>query len=419
MSELRAFRAEDIPDAAPATRTIADPVRHAQLIEVEIAQSLRRPDVIANWADLCERAATPNVFMDPGLIGAVADSDPAAQCRTLLAWKLIDGQRRLVGLWAFAVGRPHRSPLPVRVLRFPSHKLHGHLASPTIDRNFLEETLDAMLDCIAASALPKIAALNEMAADGPTFDALMRVLARRGGLSCQFDRRQRPKLASELDGKAYLEKSLSSSTRKKLRQHRRKLAETGVLSVVIASEPQAVRVALDKFLAMEALGWKGRQGTALLSNKADAAFMRGAVAALAENGRASIHSLNVDGTPVSMQIVARAGAVAFTWKTTYDEAFMDFSPGMLLLEDYTAALLADRSIAYVDSCSFDDTGYMAAWTQRQPVADLWFDARRGRSLTFRSLCCAQKLYFDLRVMAKGAYLAWRKRGGSRSRGIKR
>ena len=52
-----------------------------------------------------------------------------------------------------------------------------------------------------------------------------------------------------------------------------------------------------------------------------------------------------------MQIVLRAGPTAFTWKTAYDEALRDFSPGMLLLEDYTAAFLADPSIATVDSCS--------------------------------------------------------------------
>ena len=106
---------------------------------------------------------------------------------------------------------------------------------------------------------------------------------------------------------------------------------------------------------MEASGWKGRQGTALASNETDAAFMRGAIAALAEHGCATVHSIHLDGRPVSMQIVARAGAAAFTWKTAYDEAFHDFSPGMLLLEDYTAAFLADKSIAFVDSCSFDDT----------------------------------------------------------------
>ena len=86
---------------------------------------------------------------------------------------------------------------------------------------------------------------------------------------------RRPKLASELDGKAYLEKSLSSSTRKKLRQHRRRLSEQGALTSVVVSEPQAVRDALEQFLALEAAGWKGQRGTALLNDKTDAAFMRG------------------------------------------------------------------------------------------------------------------------------------------------
>ena len=104
----------------------------------------------------------------------------------------------------------------------------------------------------------------------------------------------------------------------------------------------------------------------------------------------------------------RSGAAAFTWKTAYDEQFRDFSPGMLLLEDYTAAFLADKSIAYVDSCSLDDAGYMSAWTERQSVADLWIDARRGGSLEFGALSRLQRSYRDLRTAAKHAYLTLRK-----------
>ena len=71
-----------------------------------------------------------------------------------------------------------------------------------------------------------------------------------------------------------------------------------------------------------------------------------------------------------MQLILRCGEAAFTWKTAFDERFQDFSPGMLLLEDYTASLLADERIAFVDSCAQDDSGFMAVWTERQPVADL-------------------------------------------------
>ena len=379
-----------------------------QHVSVEIACAGRLADIRADWTDLLRRAAEPNVFMDPAVLAAAHDADPDGGHRALLAWKIVNGGKMLAGLWAFSIGRARRSMLPMTVMRVPSFE-QTYLATPVIDRDCLDATLDAMLDGVAASrVLPKIIALDTIGTSGPTYEALVRVLAARGSSPCVFEQVRRPKLVSNLDGKSYLEQALSSSTRKKLRQHRRKLSEKGILASSIATAPEAVRKAVDEFLAMEAAGWKGRQGTALASNAAEAAFMRGAMAALAEHGCASVHSIHLDGNPVSMQIVGRARTVAFTWKTAYDEAFHDFSPGMLLLEDYTAAFLADKSISFVDSCSFDDTGFMSAWQERQAVADIWIDARRGGSLEFRALSGLQKTYRDARAAAKVAYLKWRK-----------
>jgi len=375
-------------------------------VTVEIADAAQLADIRAAWTDLLARAAAPNIFMDPALMQVSAAIDPESKHRAVLAWKSINGRRALVGIWTFAVGSADKLALPMPVLIIPPCR-YGYLATPVIDRNYLDESLDAMLDCIAADPrLPKIVSLNAMGTDGLTYQALMHVLARRGSLPCVFEQSHRPKLESKLDGNAYLEKALSISTRKKLRQHRRRLSEQGALTSVIVSEPDAVLRALEEFLEMEVSGWKGRQGTALLSDQADAAFMRGAVRALAELGCASIHSLTLDAKPVSMQIVLRSGDAAFTWKTAYDEAFQNFSPGMLLLEDYTTAFLADKSIAFVDSCSFDDSGFMLAWSERQPVADLWIDARRGGSVEFRTLSNIQMNFRRLRAVAKHVYLAW-------------
>jgi CelD/BcsL family acetyltransferase involved in cellulose biosynthesis len=405
MSEIQVYRTGEFPPAAVRAEAILR--RAAQNVSVEIADASRLADIRAAWTDLLSRADASNVFMDPALVRVADGIDPQAHHRALLAWKPIDGRRQLVGVWSFAIGRTDRSLLPMRVLTVPAYT-HGYLATPVVDRNCLDETLDAMLDGIAGDPkLPKIVALNAIGADGPTYDALLRVLAERDSAACVLEQSRRPKLAAVPDAKAYLENALSSSTRKKLRQHRRKLSEKGALTSVVISEPVAVRRALEEFLTIEASGWKGREGTALLSHEADAAFMRGAVGALADAGCASIHALYLDGKPVSMQIAARAGATAFTWKTAYDEAYQDFSPGMLLFEDYTAAFLADKSIASVDSCSFDDSGYMSAWSERQPVADLWLDARRGGSLEFRALSGLQKSYRDVRAAAKALYLKWR------------
>src|SRR5262249_34875200 len=160
----------------------------------------------------------------------------------------------------FGVGRPPKSPLPVRVLIAPPY-LHGHLASPVIDRDHLDETLAAMLDQVArAQELPKIVALESMGADCPTMAALTRAPEARDSVTCVYEPFHRPMLASDLDGTRYLEKSLSGNTRKKLRQHRRRLADTGSLTSTIVSDPQEVRQALESFLMLEAAGWKGRHG---------------------------------------------------------------------------------------------------------------------------------------------------------------
>lgn len=380
-------------------------------IVIEVARGARLAEIEADWRDLVARADAPNVFMNPALVRLAGDTQPGARCVALLAWQETADRRRLAGVWAFTIGRAPQSILPVTVLSAPP-TAHAYLATPVVDRDCLEATLEAMLEHIAGdSSLPKIIALDAMGADGATMHALSRLLAARGSGLCIFGQAQRPKLASTLDAKSYMEKALSSSSRKKLRQHRRRLGEKGVLESRIVAEPMAVSAAFEDFLQLEASGWKGRQGTALLGNESDASFARAMIAELAPRGEACIHALMLDGRPVSMQIVLRAGPVAFTWKTAYDEALHDFSPGMLLLEDYSAAFLADDGIAYVDSCAFDDTSFMAAWSERQAIAHLWIDARRGGSVSFTVLARLQKTFLSLRARAKTIYRACMRKWG--------
>lgn len=392
-----------------ASRDCSALIQLSAQITVEIACGNRLSEIDADWRDLTKRADASNVFMHPQLLRRAGDANAGRRHVALLAWQSLGGAQRLVGLWGFAIQRAPQSVLPVLVLSAPPVP-HGYLATPVVDRDHLDATLAAMLDRIAgAGRLPRIVALDAMGADGATMQALLRVLAARRSTPCFFGRTQRPKLASQLDGKQYLEQALSGSTRKKLRQQRRKLGEKGALESQRIAEPEAVRAAFEEFLRLEASGWKGRQGTALLNNATDAAFARAMIAELARRGEAEIHALALDGRPVSMQVVLHAGPAAFTWKTAYDETLHDFSPGMLLFEDYTAAFLADDRIGYVDSCAFDDSGYMAAWRERQAIAHLWFDARRGGSLGFDALARIHKGILRLRTHTKAIYLAYKRR----------
>jgi CelD/BcsL family acetyltransferase involved in cellulose biosynthesis len=312
-------------------------------ISVEIADAPRLSALQPHWRDLIRRADACNVFMHPALVCGAAQTYPDKDIRALIAWKRLGEAVELAGFWAFSVARARKSALPVNVLNSPAFP-NAYVATPVIDRRLLDEVWTAMLDRLAAEpGTPKLASLESMNMDASTMEALARVVSARRSRIWVTATASRPKLASGLDAKRYLELALSGASRKKLRQHRNRLSRRGALRSTCACDPASITDAVEQFLRLEVAGWKGKTGTALLCNACDAAFTRAAMLALAREGCASIHALYLDGKPLSMQIVLRCGGAAFTWKTTYDENFRDFSPGMLL---FVAARVLLRVLAW-------------------------------------------------------------------------
>ncbi len=395
MPLTNAFAATEALTDRPAPEVPA--TWQAATISVERADAARLVGIDSDWRDLVARSDEPNVFMDPAILRLASD------CITLLAWS---GDHRLMGVWAFAVAR--HPVLPLKLLRSPALP-YSYLATPVLDRTVAHAVVTAMLDFLAGDAtLPKTISLEPMRSDGPAMQALTVALADRKSEPCLLHRGKRPVLASDLDARQYFETAMSSSSRKKLRQHRRRLEEKGKLESRVCVAPADVVQAFESFLELEASGWKGRAGTALVCNPAEAALVRAMVVALVQHGNVWVHGLHQNGKAVAAQVVLRAGATAFTWKTAYDEALGDFSPGMLLLEDYTAAFLADKSIARVDSCSLDETGFMSAWSEREEVAHLLIDARPNSSLSFAVAAGLFKTFLQARAAAKDLYLRGRR-----------
>jgi hypothetical protein len=342
--------------------------------------------------------------MEPAVVAAVERAGTAGRLRALLAWDAESGPVRLLGVWALATGWV-TSGLPVPVLLAPAHAL-AFLATPVIDAGCAGAVLAAMLEAIAADrTLPNFVMLREMGDGGPVMTALCNTLKARGSDPVFFRRTQRPALRTGLDGKAYFAQSVSSGSRNKLRRRRKRLASHGAVTTTTHTRPEDVRSVLEEFLTLEASGWKGQRGTAVLCDQHQAKFTRDFVNTLAAQGLVRVEVLRLDGRAVATRVVLRSGTGAFTWKSTYDEAFRDYSPGILLLEDFTNAVLSERNLTFVDSCNFGDEGYMADfWMERQPIADLLFNARRGRSLAFLTAAASERVYRGTRDAAKTAYL---------------
>jgi hypothetical protein len=165
----------------------------------------------------------------------------------------------------------------------------------------------------------------------------------------------------------------------------------------------AVSEALERFMQLEAKGWKATSGNPLLGTDG-AAFARKTIPPLAAQGLAEIWELSLTGQAVSMAIVLRQGGTAFGWKITYDETHGDCSPGVLLAQDYTTSFFGDDATDFADSCAADDTGLLGSlWTGRQGMADFLLDSR-GASAALLGLIAIERCHGHVRRLAKKAIL---------------
>lgn len=137
----------------------------------------------------------------------------------------------------------------------------------------------------------------------------------------------------DLDGDfdAYLAR-LGRHTRRELGRLRRKLeAEQGAVRVESFAVPTKLDEELQAALELEASGWKGRRGTAILSRPDTAAFYRHFAAAFASRGELRLSTLVAGGRLIAFDLCLVTGGRAWTLKGAYDEEFRRYAPGLLLL----------------------------------------------------------------------------------------
>ncbi|ABA04616.1 conserved hypothetical protein [Nitrobacter winogradskyi Nb-255] len=343
------------------------------------------PDLAAPWDDLVRRASS-NVFMNPVVLSAANESG-FADVRVLLAWNDGAGFKKLVGIWAFQVRKI--SPMWPLVLEALPYN-YAFLSSPVVDPAFVRDVIPGFLSAIRDSrSLPKVISLKSLDAEEESFATLIETLNEQGCACLRMSDSTRPFATPDAGVKR------SGSTRKKLRQDWNRLSAAGSVDIVNLRAPDT-REAFETFLELEAAGWKGARGTALLCRPADAAFARKMIAALAERGDASVALLRVDGRAIAAQVLMYCGATAYTWKTAFDPDYAKYSPGMLLIDRITDDLLTSADIEAVNSCSYEGSFMAQLWVGRRRMADLLVNVGRDRSLAFSLEAARQRGYEQLR-----------------------
>jgi len=330
------------------------------------------PGLGPQWDDLAARASS-NVFMNPAALEAVRETG-FASLRVLSAWDGDGKERKLVGVWALRLRRV--APLWPAVLEALPYE-YAFLSSPVVDPVYADDVIAAFFAAIEQGALPKVLNLPQFDAEGAVYSAVLKELGKRGIEPLVVSNLSRPYVTPESGVKR------SGSTRKKLRQDWNRLSALGTVEVVNDRSPAAVQQAFEAFLVLEKASWKGARGTALLSDAADAAFVRKLVHNLAARQAASVAQLRVNGEVIAAQVLMYGGDTAYTWKTAFDVAYGKFSPGALLVDKITDELLASPGIKAINSCAAESSFMGQLWSGRRPMVDMLIDVGPGRSLGFR------------------------------------
>lgn len=342
---------------------------------VELVELARVPATA--WRDLAENAVEPNAFYDP------AWAWPAAQharghngARALLSW---DGpqQHRLLGLLpVVSASRALTLPLPVLV----GWQAYARLSTPLLRRDAAEEAALGLIDAAGAAGMRALL-LPDITIESPAALALQRALATRGIALRTLHRHERARLDATGDAETKLRTALGAKKLKELRRQRHRLADKGNVSFEIASSPAAVAAALEHFLVLEAQGWKGRRGTALIQDPGDARFIRVAAAALAAEQRFEVVTLIRNGLALAAGLVLRHGRRAYFFKFAYDETEAKTSPGVQLTLDLTRHLCDDACVDDVDSTADADHPMIDhIWRERLTVADVLVPTRANDPL---------------------------------------
>ncbi|MCK1339028.1 GNAT family N-acetyltransferase [Bradyrhizobium sp. 38] len=357
-------------DIAHQAATNPASAKHAAASRARVPLTAIEP---GQWRALAQRAIEPNGYYLPGWELAVSAS---ARGRTdASALPAFDGaSARLIGLMPVtSLWRAWNIPLPALVSAHP----YGTLCSPLIDRDAPMEAATRLLQR-AREAGAHALVLNDVALDGAAMTALNQVLHRDGLPPKILSSYIRASLDATQDGETLLREALGARKLKELRRQRHRLEEHGAVAFEVARRPDEIGPALETFLQLEASGWKGKRGTALIQHAGDATFIRRAVATLAETAQCEIVTLRAGTIPVAAGIVLRHQDRAFFFKLGIDERFAKYSPGVQLTLELTRHLCADPAIASADStASADHPMINPIWRGRFAIGDVLIPLRRN------------------------------------------
>jgi CelD/BcsL family acetyltransferase involved in cellulose biosynthesis len=316
-----------------------------------------------DWEALARRASSPNPFFESWALLPALENFAAEHPVRLVT--LHDGET-LVALMPLALSRSYYGKAIPHVSSWLHH--NAFCGAPLVAQGYEMAFWSALLEWGDASARgAAFLHLAKLPTDGPLYTGLRNVLTLQGRPATIVQQEDRALLASRHAPEAYFEQSMSAKKRKELRRQYNRLSEEGELRFHRSEGSEGIEAWTDAYLFLEKSGWKGAQGTSLADNVSTSEFFRSTIAGAAEAGRLERLTLTLDGCPIAMLANFLTPPGAFSFKTTFDESYARFSPGVLLQRE-NLELLARDGIEWTDSCAAADHPMIERiWREKRTV----------------------------------------------------
>jgi hypothetical protein len=187
---------------------------------------------------------------------------------------------------------------------------------------------------------------------------------------------------------AYFSCVLSKKRQDDFRRKRRQLEALGPVRFVDVDDCDDIHAFVDEFLELEARGWKGKSGTAMIALKDGAKTARALLLEAHRRNRLSILGMRIGNKLVAARSVILTPPGAFGFKRAHDEdgRWARCSPGYLLEIEGIRRLHNDldrlgAGIEWIDTCSSPDAELSRVFRSEAITIDRHVVAVRARPIS--------------------------------------
>jgi hypothetical protein len=314
----------------------------------EIAELMRYR---AQIEELAAKTREPNIFFEPWMLfPALANYAESARMVFVLLFNPddTDDKSTLYGFIPLEEKQVYRGlPLSCLVLW---HYPHCFQSTPLLHRDGTDQAVKSLMEWFSGNQKYKLLEFRQIPVNGQFSETLKAELLMNNSKYLHKDY-QRPVLYCEKDFAAYTARHTSSRFRTRMRANMKKLSARGAVEFRRLTAAEHLEQWIDDFLELEASGWKGRSGTAMVQNTRDKGFFESiARAAFTHNSLSSV-SLCLDGKPIAMEISFLSTEGCFAFKRAYNEDYRDYSPGVLLDMEVIRLIHENPQLKWMDSCA--------------------------------------------------------------------